>query len=212
MNSKKRGKVNRRIKAVLQDYDFNEMKVYGNRDQLKTFMVDVHGEGKSVFCLDKIFDMSEITRDRVKEPFPGLVIYRSIYSRNRFPDSNAVLSDEIEYLKYSFDSYYADTHLFYEILMNKYPELQFKIFIKDCDDFIRYEIEIKDADYEKYFFYYVEKIPWRENSTKLMLYKDDQLKNTLQVVEEEITFPEFDIREPVTLNDDLLEDLPPWER
>ena len=188
------------------------MKVYGNREQLKTFMVDVHGEGKSVFCLDKIFDMSEITRNRVKEPFPGLVIYRSISSRNRFPDSNAVLSDEIEYLKYSFESYWADTYFVYQKLMNKYPELQFKIFIKDYDDFIRYEKEIIEAEYVKDIHYYWVKVPWRENSSKLMLYKDDQLKNTLQVVEEKITFPEFGIREPITLNDYLLEDLPPWER
>ena len=46
----------------MQLYDFNEMKVYGNRDQLETFMADVHGDGKSVFCLDKIFDMDEILK------------------------------------------------------------------------------------------------------------------------------------------------------
>ena len=200
-----------------ENYDFNEMKVYGNRHQLKTFMADVHGDGKSVFCLDKIFDMSEITPDRVGVPFPELVIYRPIFSRNRFPDSNAILSDKIEYLKYSFISYDLDTLSIYEILPNKYLELKFKIFYRQIHDRYRYEIEIIEAEYVKHIHYYWHQVPWRDNSSKLMLYKDDQLKKTLQVVKEEITSPKHDIRTTLTHvhealdGDDLLADLPPWE-
>ena len=85
-------------------YEHNKMEVYGNRTELEKFMSDVHGEGESVFCFDKIFDLPDISIDRVREPFPGLVIYRTMYSPNRFPESDAVLSDEVEYLKYSFGS------------------------------------------------------------------------------------------------------------
>jgi hypothetical protein len=195
------------------DYEFNEMEVYGNRDQLETFMADVHGDGKSVFCLDKIFDLSEITPDRVREPFPGLVIYKPIFSRNRFPDSNAVLSDEIEYVKYSFVSYWADSLSIYEILPNKYLELKFKIFNRQFDDRYRSEIEIIEAEYVKHIHYYWHQVPWRDNSSKLMLYKEDKLKKTLQVVKEEITSPEHEIRATPTRvhegldDDDLLAEL-----
>ena len=190
MNSKKTEKIIRRIKAVMENYDSNKMKVSGNRDQLKTFMSDVHGDGKSVFCLDKIFDMHYVTMEDGWEPFPGLAIYRTIYLKNWHSYSDAVLSDEGEYLKYSFVSNWQSTDEIYHILMNKYPELQFKIFIQGAHDSYRYEIEIKEAKYEKYIEFYWKKVPWRANSSKSMLYKEDHLKKTLQVIEEEITFPE----------------------
>lgn len=195
-----------------ENYVFNEMKVYGNRDLLETFMSDVHGDGKSVFCFDKISDMHYVTVEGGWEPFPGLAIYRTIYLENWHSDSDAVLSDEGEYLKYSFVSNWQNTEI-YNILMNKYPELQFKIFIRDAHSSNRYEIEIKEAKYEKYIEFYWKKVPWRANSSKSMLYRKDLLKETLQVIEEEITFPEdtiaivrHDNREPLD-DDDILEAL-----
>jgi hypothetical protein len=178
----------------MNEYDYNKMEVYGNRTELEKFMSDVHGDWGSVFCIDNIFDMQDITPDRVKEPFPGLVIYRPIYLKSQLSDSGATLSDEFEYLRYYFTSHYQTTPEICDVLKNNYPNLKFKIFIQDLGDFYRHELEFRGGEYYLNNHHYWEEVPWRANCRKLMLYKEDLIKKTLQVVEEEIICPENDPR------------------
>jgi len=172
----------------------NEIRVYGNRENLNKFKLDMAGDGENgPISFQNIRQEPRDTSNHKDEYGSGSTNWRF---RNWGCPSNAIVAeveDKGKFLVYTFGTRYTAPYGIYRKISEKYSELDFEI---NCSDDCIFSVEqyaSRKGKLIKSFYMYWQCVPWRDDKFKDMLYRQDQLKDTLGVVQENIFYPgEYD--------------------
>jgi len=186
----------------------NEMRVYGNKKELIKFKADVYGNGDSYFSFNKIKPEPKDTSAFAKERLSN---WHDWHFKNWGSDGNACevkLSDEGDHLIYKFYTINNAPFEIYFTIIETYTGLSFNMDVWEPQNDWGYELESEYGQYTKFIEEYIEFVPWRNDQYKILHYRKDLLKNTLQVFKEEI-FDEPKTKDlPAATDDSDSKDLP----
>ena len=172
----------------------NEMKVYGSRKKLFNFGSDMAGNHENgPLSFQNVIPEPQDTSKWESENRSGSDRWKL---RNWGCPRNAIgaeIKDKGDSFVYSFGTRWSTPDGIYEKLIEKYSELDFEIsFSDDCTFSVNEFVSRKGKITNKFYFYW-QCITWRDGKYKDMLYRQDFLNDTLQVVEEHIFYPgEYD--------------------
>lgn len=192
-------------------YD-NKMKVVGNSEKLDKFKSDLDGNHENgPLSFQNVLPEPQDTSEWEDGYYSSSGNWRFENWGCPYDAVCPKVKDEGEYLYYTFDTDRNIPIPIYQLLVDKYSALNFEIHINriidwNIDDMVEIELDFKNGELVKNIRMYKKYVPWRNEQAKELHYKEDLLKNTLQVYKEEI----FELPETKSLpatNDDLLAEL-----
>jgi len=164
----------------------NEMRVYGNKKDLIKFKDHLTGGGESYFSFEKIIPQPIELSAWAEDGIPGWYKWRVEHWGTKWDTDDVKLSCEGDHLFYEFSTANSPPFPIYFSLAETYTALDMDVIISELINDWSFELATEHGHYTKFIGRYLKYIPWRSIQYKILHYKADYLKKTLQVVKEEI--------------------------
>jgi len=158
---------------IMPNNCFNEIKVYGNRNELVKFKNSV-ADGDTDFSLDQIKPVPEDLID-----FETWAIEN--WRINRWP-LYANLKDNKDHLFYEVVTAYVPPVGIFSALFDKYPNYDFEIYCDGEAYEFTYELNFKNGKVDKNMQRYWEMKDCKFNKVVRLTWEEDYLNRTVQVV------------------------------
>lgn len=160
----------------MPNYCFNEIKVYGNSNELTKFKDDVAND-YAVFSFLKIKPVPKDIKNFEKWAEEN-------WTANRWP-LYANLTDKQDYLFYEVATAWVPPVGIFNALFDKYPTHDFKIYCYEEFNHFNYEVDFINGKVRKNI-----RIDWKivhdNNHSKVLAIERDFIKETKRIVEEEL--------------------------
>jgi hypothetical protein len=171
----------------MQDFVYNDIKVYGRYDDLDRFEDEVSMVGESVFSFNKLVPKPEETSYMSDGILPGEYRWTVINWGTRSDCIGPELSHKRDHLAYHFTTINTAPYPVYKKIIETYKSLNFEIHVFDEVYLSKYEIAASCGEYNKFIFLDTGIAHWKNDLYIKFEYKKDFLnENKIEIIKAEI--------------------------